>query len=214
MTIQKPFVVAIDGPAASGKGTIARNLAKHFGWPYLDTGLVYRAVAKNLVKKQLDQNPLNAVREAKDLSIEDLQQEGLRAPEISQIASVVASIPEVRKTLIEFQRNFARKGEGAILDGRDIGTVICPDADIKFFITASQKVRANRRYQELLDQGEEVTYQEVFDTLVERDLRDSTRKNAPLIQSEEAILIDTSDLNAKQSTELVIAKVELGLRDN
>lgn len=214
MTNQKPFVVAIDGPAASGKGTIARNLAKHFDWPYLDTGLVYRAVAKNLVKKQLDQNPLNAVREAKDLSIEDLQQEGLRAPEISQIASVVASIPEVRETLIEFQRNFARKGEGAILDGRDIGTVICPDADIKFFVTASQEVRANRRYQELMGQGEGVTYQEVFETLVERDLRDSTRKNAPLIQSEEAILIDTSDLNAKQSTELVIAKVELGLRDN
>lgn len=214
MTNQKPFVVAIDGPAASGKGTIARNLAKHFDWPYLDTGLVYRAVAKNLVKKQLDQNPLNAVREAKDLSIEDLQQEGLRAPEISQIASVVASIPEVRETLIEFQRNFARKGEGAILDGRDIGTVICPDADIKFFVTASQEVRANRRYQELMGQGEGVTYQEVFDTLVERDLRDSTRKNAPLIQSEEAILIDTSNLNAKQSTELVIAKVELGLRDN
>ncbi len=214
MTIQKPFVVAIDGPAASGKGTIARNLSKHFDWPYLDTGLVYRAVAKNLVKKQLDQNPLNAVREAKDLSIEDLQQEGLRAPEISQIASVVASIPEVRETLIEFQRNFARKGEGAILDGRDIGTVICPDADIKFFVTASQEVRANRRYQELMGQGEGVTYQEVFDTLVERDLRDSTRKNAPLIQSEEAILIDTSNLNAKQSTELVIAKVELGLRDN
>ena len=214
MTIQKPFVVAIDGPAASGKGTIARNLASHFGWPYLDTGLVYRAVARNLVKKQLDQNPLNAVREAKDLSIEDLQLDGLRTPEISQIASVVASIPEVRETLIEFQRNFARKGEGAILDGRDIGTVICPDADIKFFITASQKVRANRRYQELMGQGEKVTYQEVFDTLVERDLRDSTRKNAPLIQSEEAILIDTSDLNAKQSTELVIAKVELGLRDN
>ena len=214
MTNQKPFVVAIDGPAASGKGTIARNLAKHFDWPYLDTGLVYRAVAKNLVKKQLDQNPLNAVREAKDLSIEDLQQEGLRAPEISQIASVVASIPEVRETLIEFQRNFARKGEGAILDGRDIGTVICPDADMKFFVTASQEVRANRRYQELMGQGEGVTYQEVFDTLVERDLRDSTRKNAPLIQSEEAILIDTSDLNAKQSTELVIAKVELGLRDN
>ena len=214
MTIQKPFVVAIDGPAASGKGTIARNLAKHFAWPYLDTGLVYRAVAKNLVKKQLDQNPLNAVREAKDLSIEDLQQEGLRAPEISQIASVVASIPEVRETLIEFQRNFTRKGEGAILDGRDIGTVICPDANMKFFVTASQEVRANRRYQELMGQGEGVTYQEVFDTLVERDLRDSTRKNAPLIQSEEAILIDTSDLNAKQSTELVIAKVELGLRDN
>ncbi len=210
----KPFVVAIDGPAASGKGTIARNLAKHFDWPYLDTGLVYRAVAKNLVKKQLDQNPLNAVREAKVLSIEDLQQEGLRAPEISQIASVVASIPEVRETLIEFQRNFARKGEGAILDGRDIGTVICPDADIKFFVTARQEVRANRRYQELMGQGEKVTYREVFDTLVERDLRDSTRKNAPLIQSEEAILIDTSDLNAKQSTELVIAKVELGLRDN
>lgn len=214
MTIQKPFVVAIDGPAASGKGTIARNLAKHFGWPYLDTGLVYRAVAKNLVKKQLDQNPLNAVREAKDLSVEDLQQEGLRAPEISQTASVVASIPEVRETLIEFQRSFARKGEGAILDGRDIGTVICPDADIKFFITASQKIRANRRYQELIDQGEEVTYQEVFDTLVERDLRDSTRKHAPLVQSEEAILIDTSNLNVKQSTELAIAKVELRLRDN
>ena len=210
----KPFVVAIDGPAASGKGTIARNLARHFDWPYLDTGLVYRAVARNLVKKQLDQNPQNAVREAKDLSIEDLQQDGLRAPEISQIASVVASIPEVRETLIEFQRNFARKGEGAILDGRDIGTVICPDADIKFFVTASQEVRANRRYQELMGQGERVTYQEVFDTLVERDLRDSTRKNAPLIQSEEAILIDTSDLNAKQSTELVIAKVELVLRDN
>jgi len=209
----KPFVVAIDGPAASGKGTIARKLAKHFDWPYLDTGLVYRAVARNLVKKQLDQNPLNAVREAKDLSIEDLQQDGLRAPEISQIASVVASIPEVRKTLVEFQRSFARKGEGAILDGRDIGTVICPDADIKFFVTANQEVRANRRYQELVDQGEKVTYQEVFDMLVERDLRDSTRKNAPLVQSEEAILIDTSNLNAEQSIELVIAKVELGLRD-
>jgi len=209
----KPFVVAIDGPAASGKGTIARKLAKHFDWPYLDTGLVYRAVAGNLIKKQLDQNPLNAVREAKSLSFEDLEQDGLRAPEISQIASVVASIPEVRETLVEFQRSFARRDEGAILDGRDIGTVICPDADIKFFVTANQEVRANRRYQELVDQGEKVTYQEVFDMLVERDLRDSTRKNAPLVQSEEAILIDTSNLNAEQSIELVIAKVELGLRD-
>ena len=210
----KPFIVAIDGPAASGKGTIGKNLAKHFDWPFLDTGLVYRAVAKNLVKKQISQSPNNAITVAKNLRFEDLKQEGLRAPEITRMASEVASIPDVRETLIEFQRNFAKHGEGAILDGRDIGTVICPNADIKFFITASQEVRARRRYQELIGQGETITFKEVFDSLVERDQRDTSRQNAPLKQPNDAILIDTSDLTIKQSSDRVIAEVELILRDN
>ncbi len=210
----KTFIVAIDGPAASGKGTIGKNLARHFDWPFLDTGLVYRAVAKNLVKKQISQNIKNAVMVAKNLHFDDLKQEGLRDPEITRMASEVASIPDVRETLIEFQQNFAKHGEGAILDGRDIGTVICPNADIKFFITASQEVRARRRYQELIGQGEAITFKEVFDALVERDQRDSSRQNAPLSQPKDAILIDTSDLTIKQSSDRVIAEVELILRDN
>ena len=210
----KTFIVAIDGPAASGKGTIGKNLARHFDWPFLDTGLVYRAVAKNLVKKQISQNIKNAVMVAKNLHFDDLKQEGLRDPEITRMASEVASIPDVRETLIEFQRNFAKHGKGAILDGRDIGTVICPNADIKFFITASQEVRARRRYQELIGQGEAITFKEVFDSLVERDQRDTSRQNAPLKQSHDAILIDTSDLTIKQSSDRVIAEVELILRDN
>lgn len=210
----KPFVVAIDGPAASGKGTIGMNLARHFDWPFLDTGLVYRAVAKNLVKEQIYQSPENAVMVAKNLCFDDLKQGGLRDPEITRIASEIASIPGVRKALIDFQRNFANQGKGAILDGRDIGTVICPNADIKFYITASQEVRAKRRFQELLNQGEVVTFEEVFETLVERDQRDTSRSNAPLTQPEDAILIDTSKLTIKQSTERVIAEVELRLRDN
>ncbi len=209
----KPFIVAIDGPAASGKGTIGKNLARHFDWPFLDTGLAYRAVAKNLVKKQRTPNPKNAIFEARNLNFNDLTQEGLRTPEVTQFASEVAAIPAVRLALIEFQRNFANHGGGAILDGRDIGTVICPNADVKFFITASQEVRANRRYLELIDLGETVTLKEVFDNIVERDLRDTTRQNAPLKQSEDAILIDTSHMTIVQSSKQVIAKVELKLRD-
>ncbi len=205
------FVVAIDGPAASGKGTIGRNVARHFDWSFLDTGLVYRAVARNLVKNNISLDPIKAIEEAQKLHVDDLEQEGLRFPETSRIASEVASIPGVRKALIDFQRNFASVGEGAVLDGRDIGTVICPDADIKFYITASQQVRAQRRFREVLQQGIDITYTEVFDALVERDMRDTSRSYAPLKQSENAILIDTSMLTIKQSLERVITKVELKL---
>ena len=210
----KPFIVAIDGPAAAGKGTIGKNLARHFDWPFLDTGLLYRAIAKNLVKGKLFGNPENAIMVAEKLQFDDLKQYGLRAPNISRVASEVAAIPGVRMALIDFQRNFANHRKGAVLDGRDIGTVIWPDADIKFYITASQEVRARRRYQELFGQGEVVTFEEVFETLVARDLRDSSRQNAPLTKPRDAILIDTSDLTIKQSSERVIAEVELRFGDN
>ncbi|WP_435259806.1 (d)CMP kinase [Thioclava sp. FR2] len=179
------FTVAIDGPAAAGKGTISKAVAARFGFAHLDTGALYRAVG---VKGG---DPIEA---AKTLSPEDLARDDLRSLEAGQAASKVAVIPEVRAALLAFQRDFARAEGGAVLDGRDIGTVICPDADVKLFVTASAEVRAKRRHLEI---GGD--YDEVLRAVIERDARDAGRADAPMRAAEDAVLIDTSAMSIDEA---------------
>ena len=190
------FVVAIDGPAASGKGTVAKGIARHFGFSYLDTGLIYRAVANLALKGGngilLD---LEAIKAAKLFKADYLNLKYLRTSEAGTNASKIANIPEVRDELIKFQRNFSLNDNGSVLDGRDIGTVICPSADIKFFITASLSVRAKRRYEELIKEKNKVSLDEIVADLQSRDYRDSSRENSPLKISYDAHLIDTTELS-------------------
>ncbi len=189
------FVVAIDGPAAAGKGTIARAVAARFGFDHLDTGLLYRAVGR----KALDQG-LGVLDEgvaalvAGELTAADLEAEGLRGAMIAHAASKVAAIPEVRKALLDFQRRFAAREGGSVLDGRDIGTVICPDADVKLFVIASDETRARRRLNELLGRGEDATFVQVLADLHSRDARDAGRADAPTRQAEDSHLLDTTEL--------------------
>ena len=182
------FTVAIDGPAASGKGTISKAVAAHFGFAHLDTGLLYRAVAG---KTLLGQSPAEAARA---LVPGDLEHDDLRRPSVAQEASRVAAIPEVRAALVDFQRSFAARAGGAVLDGRDIGTVICPQAQVKLFVTADAEVRAERRYAELAGKGMEVTPEEVLKDVLARDARDMGRADAPLKPAEDAVRIDTSNM--------------------
>lgn len=188
------FTVAIDGPAASGKGTIARAVANRFGLGYLDTGLLYRAVGRRLLAGE------DPARAARALGEEDLAGD-LRRPEIAQAASRVAANPDVRAALVDFQRAYAAREGGAVLDGRDIGTVICPHAQVKLFVTASPEVRAERRYLELIQNGHDVTREEVLADLAARDERDSARAVAPLRPAEDAIVIDTSALSVEEAIE-------------
>lgn len=189
-----PFIIAIDGPAASGKGTIARALAAHFGFAHLDTGVLYRATG---VKGG------DPVQAARSLSAADLVRDDLRSAEAGQAASRVAAIAEVRSALVDFQRRFAAQEPGAVLDGRDIGTVICPDAAVKLYIVASDEVRAQRRAVEL---GADT--QVVLGELRERDRRDTEREAAPLRPADDAVLIDTSALSIDEAVQASIAAVE------
>jgi cytidylate kinase len=194
--------VAIDGPAASGKGTISRAVAAHFGFAHLDTGLLYRAVGRRVIAGE------DPVAAARGLAAEDLARDDLRGAAVAQEASKVAAIPEVRAALVDFQRAFAARSGGAVLDGRDIGTVICPDARVKLFITASDEVRADRRWAELRASGSAMTREEVLDDLRRRDLRDSTRADAPLRAAEDAKLIDTTALSIDEAVQRAIGFVE------
>ena len=193
--------VTIDGPAASGKGTIASALAVNFGFAHLDTGLLYRAVALRTLQGE------EPVQAARALRMEDVERDGLRDPGVSLKASEVAADPEVRKALIAFQRSFAKRDGGAVLDGRDIGTVICPDADAKLFVTARLTVRAARRYSELEGSGHEVDYVDVLQEMEERDARDRERDDAPLRRAEDAVEIDTSDMDVYEAFEAAIIAV-------
>lgn len=184
-----PFTIAIDGPAASGKGTIARALAVRFGFAYLDTGRLYRAVGARVLEG------MEAAEAAQTLTPDMLDREDLRRPDVARAASQVAAIPEVRAALVDFQRAFARREGGAVLDGRDIGTVICPDAEAKLYVTASDEVRAVRRHAEELAAGHDVTLEAVLSDLRERDRRDSARAEAPLTAAADAVEIDTSELS-------------------
>lgn len=186
------MTVAIDGPAAAGKGTLSKAVAAHFGFAHLDTGLLYRAVGAKVL---LGAEPVAA---AKELVVEDLGAD-LRTQAIAQAASQVAVIPDVRAALVDFQRAFAARSGGAVLDGRDIGTVICPDAQVKLFVTASAETRAERRFLELFAKGAEVTREGVLADVIERDTRDSERSTAPLKPAPDAVLIDTSDLSIDQA---------------
>ncbi len=190
------FVIAIDGPAASGKGTLARRLAEYYKLPHLDTGLLYRATACALIDEGLSlEDALAAEEAARGLSLNEFDPERLRSREIGEASSVVASIPAVRAALIEMQQNFAARPEGAVLDGRDIGTVICPNARIKIFVTASPETRAQRRALELAGRGEPADFDLILEDVRKRDARDSARQTAPLKQAADAILIDTTELD-------------------
>ena len=189
------FTVAIDGPAAAGKGTISKAIATHFGFAHLDTGLLYRAVGKKaLAYTRTGFYPEVAEQMAKELTPEDLTADDLRTVEVAQAASKVAAIPQVRAALIEFQKSFARREGGAVMDGRDIGTVICPEAEVKLFITASDEIRAQRRYDELIAKGDDVTYEGVLEALQKRDAQDAERDTSPMVQADDAVRIDTSEM--------------------
>ncbi|WP_171176781.1 d(CMP) kinase [Ruegeria sp. HKCCD8929] len=196
------FTVAIDGPAAAGKGTISKGVAAHFGLAHLDTGLLYRVVGRRMLDGE---QPVDAARA---LMPEDLEREDLRSADVAQAASKVAVIAEVRAALVDFQRAFARRSGGAVLDGRDIGTVICPEAEVKLFVTASAEVRAERRYLELSARGGDVDRAQVLADVRERDARDMDRSEAPLKPAEDAVLLDTSDLSIESALAAAIAAVE------
>jgi cytidylate kinase len=196
------MIVAIDGPAAAGKGTLARRIAEALGYHHLDTGLLYRAVG--VLSELRGQTPRAA---ADSLTAEDLTRADLRGEAAGQAASKVGAIPEVRAALLDFQRRFARQPPGAVLDGRDIGTVICPDAEVKLFITASVEKRAERRCKELLAKGESVIAGRVLQDLKDRDARDAARDVAPMASAPDAILLDTSDLDADAAFEAALAIV-------
>ncbi len=207
-TPERRMVITVDGPAASGKGSLARRLAYHFGLGYLDTGLLYRAVGMRVI--YANQEPTDvaaAIAAARAINSQDLANPKLRGERIGQAASIVSAMPEVREILLDYQRKFAASENGAVLDGRDTGTVICPDADYKFFITASLEARAKRRHKELQDYGVKVDYQSVLDDLKERDERDATRATAPMIPATDATLIDTSSLSMNQVFEKVMGVV-------
>ena len=203
------MIIAIDGPAASGKGTIARRLAEHMGVPHLDTGLLYRATACALLDAghRLD-DVEHAVAAARGLALLDFDEARLRGREMGDAASVVAAIPAVREALIDAQRRFARRAEGAVLDGRDIGTVICPEAPVKIFVTAAPETRAQRRALELARRGEKVDYVLVLEDIRRRDERDSNRSSAPLKMADDAVALDTTTLDIEAAVAAAIAIVE------
>lgn len=195
------MIVAIDGPAASGKGTLARRLAARWGLAYLDTGLLYRAVGMKLLRAGGDPaDPQAAAAAARSIAADDLVGDDLRGEKAGEAASQVAAQPAVREALLDFQRRFAATppdgAPGAVLDGRDVGTVICPDADAKLFVTAAVEVRAERRWKELRDKGQGVIQQAVLQDLKRRDARDSSRAVAPLRPADDAFILDTSRMDA------------------
>lgn len=196
------FTVAIDGPAASGKGTISRAVAARFGFAHLDTGLLYRATGAKV------SDGLDPVAAAMSLTPEDLARDDLRSAEAGQAASRVAALPDVRAALVAFQKDFARRAGGAVLDGRDIGTVICPDAEVKIFVTASDDVRAERRFRELSGKGDPVTLAGVLADLQERDRRDSERQAAPLKPAPEALVLDTTTMSIDEAVAAASSAIE------
>ncbi len=190
------MIIAIDGPAASGKGTLAQRIARHLGLRHLDTGLLYRAVARDMKRHGLDlEDVAAAAATARALELASLADPDLRGPGFGDAASVVARHPAVRAELLKLQQDFANSPPGAVLDGRDIGTVVCPRADVKIFVTASAEVRAERRYRERMNRGDPATYEGVLADIRRRDARDAGREAAPMKPAEDAFLLDTSNLD-------------------
>ena len=203
------MIIAIDGPAASGKGTVARRLASHFGLPHLDTGLLYRGVGKAMLDQGLDlDNEEQAETAALTLDPQQLDDEALRGAQMGEAASRIAGHPKVRKALLTLQRDFALQSGGAVLDGRDIGTVICPDATAKLFVTASVQERARRRHRELQKRGDSIGFDEVLADIERRDERDSARSSAPLIKARDACLLDTTNLDIEGAFRAALDQVE------
>lgn len=200
------LIIAIDGPAAAGKGTLARRVAAHLNLAYLDTGLIYRAVGMKALREGLE-----PVKAAQMLTPEDLKAPDLRTEKGGQAASKVSAIPEVRAELLEFQRKFAANppppAKGAVLDGRDIGTVVCPDASVKLFVDASAEIRAERRHKELLERGESSIYARVLEEMRERDERDRNRAVAPLVPAPDAVVLDTTKLDADAAFAAALAVI-------
>lgn len=197
------FTVAIDGPAAAGKGTVSKAVAAHFGFAHLDTGLLYRAVGARVLAG------VDPVTAARNLDPADLERPDLRTPKVAEQASKVAVIAEVRQALLDFQRAFATRDGGAVLDGRDIGTVICPAAEVKLFVTASDTCRAARRHAELHENGIATTLAEVLSDVQARDKRDRERAEAPLVAACDAVVIDTSDMTIADAVAAAIAAIDV-----
>jgi cytidylate kinase len=202
------MIIAIDGPAASGKGTLAKRLADHLGFACLDTGLLYRAVARDVALRgfRLD-DTWAAVAVARGLDHGELEDPDLRGTAAGDAASIVARIPEVRAALLAYQRDFARRPPGAVLDGRDIGTVVCPDAEVKIFVTATPEVRAKRRFAEFEARGAGVAYETVLADILIRDQRDSGRANAPMAIAPDAMLLDTSNLSIEAAFDAAVGLI-------
>ena len=203
------MIIAVDGPAASGKGTLAKRIADLLGLPVLDTGLLYRAVARDVMRLGFrPDDPWAALIAARRLDVATLGDPILREAPIGEAASIVARIAEVRAALFDYQRAFARQIPGAVLDGRDIGTVICPDADIKIYVTATPEVRARRRYLEIKGRGEAVSYEAVLDDIRRRDARDASRESAPMRPAEDAVLLDTTELDIEAAFDAAVGLIK------
>src|SRR5579859_4947116 len=203
------MIIAIDGPAASGKGTLAKRLAAHYGYRHLDTGVIYRAVAHALLSAGADlKDEALAVKAARELDPGTFENPALKSQKIGTAASVVSAIPRVREALVEFQRQFAGQPPGAVLDGRDIGTVICPNAEVKIFVVADPKIRAHRRTLEARSRGEEVDEAAILADILARDERDQNRAVAPLKPAADAYLLDNSNLDIEDGVRAAIDIVE------
>jgi cytidylate kinase len=209
------MIIALDGPAASGKGTLAKRLARHFGFAHLDTGSIYRAAALHALAAGNPADPVIAEAAARQVAPTDLHDARLRGEAVGQAASIVSAIPAVRRALLAFQRDFAHAppggAKGAVLDGRDIGTVVCPDADVKLFVTASLAARALRRFKELREAGAPAIYERVLQDLEQRDARDKERRAAPLVPADDAFVLDTTALDADAAFAAALAHIEKAL---
>jgi cytidylate kinase len=202
------MIIAIDGPAASGKGTLARRIADRLRMAYLDTGLLYRAVARDVRSRgEALEDVAAAEAAATRLDPGTLDDPGLRDPGLGEAASIVARVPQVRAVLLTFQRAFARRPEGAVIDGRDIGTVVCPHADVKLYVTASAEVRADRRFREKIGRGEPATYEAVLEDIRRRDARDAGREAAPMRPAADAFLLDTTDLDIEAAFDTAVGVI-------
>jgi cytidylate kinase len=207
------MIIAMDGPAASGKGTLAKKLAEHYGLGHLDTGALYRAVARDMIAAgiALDDEQAAAAT-AGNIDPDSLENPGLRTPEIGEAASLVAKLKPVRAALVNYQRKFAGRPGGAVIEGRDIGTVVCPGADVKIFVEASTKVRAQRRHKELLEAGHDITYEKIHAQIAARDELDRSRAISPLVPAEDALLLDTSDLGIEAAFKAALELIETTMR--
>jgi cytidylate kinase len=203
------MIIAIDGPAASGKGTLAKRIAEHWGLPCLDTGLLYRAVARDVAARGFKlADPWAALIAARSLDPGTLDDAALRTPGAGEAASIVASMPLVRSALLDYQRAFAARPGGAVLDGRDIGTVVCPAADAKIYVTARPEVRAWRRFAERQEQGATISYDAVLADIERRDARDAGRQSAPMRPAPDACLLETSDLDIEAAFEAAVGLIK------